>query len=957
MKNKFMKLIAMLLVVCMMFSFSSVALAAVADDLANECEIDCEKIEELVEQAKAIAADVEANYETYYEEAYKVAAEKGYIDAAYDGIQSAIAAIESLGEVSVEDIQSVAGMTDELAAEIAEVIREIIPTLEAAQNLLLTATELNQESLDALLALLDVAADLGLEVLDALEQAGVDANNLVIIPALEEANRILVEEVIPTVKEQLQNAVDCAKAWLKEKAEEAYAEFLAALPVVDEALYNYFYNNPEEVIAFFVEYGDEINALFAEYGDELFAVLGYIACNYGEEAVCYVMNHPCETLYAFVNWYAIYGDRTWAMIHVYADALGFCQCGTIDQTIADLIACGTEYVEAVLDALKAHVEEKVAEQIAYIEALIEQIKNAAEDLEDQVTDAIAEIEAKIEAAIAELQAELEALVANYKAELYDATHVVYDTCPETHTYVALGGKVTAGDRTIEALYTELFAEVLAAEVANVEFVDLSDDSLDVNALAAYINDNAEAIASADIITYNLDAAGLLEALLAGDEFVNNWAAYADAEDVAKADEIIAEINKLLAEQYDAEMIVYAEELVEAIVYAAVAFGVESYEALDAIHAINPEATVLAIGMYNPFAGMTVTVDGTVLAIGDYFDYAIEATNLYYELYAIASDNFTFVEADEVEIADAIEIEIGADADYLAIVSQLTDAYDAMLATSAGHAYINECIVDAVIFEGHNFVYIETIDPTYTAKGYDIYECSKCGAIEYRNFTEMLEIPVNPTPVTPVAPVVPEKYECDGGDDCPCRRFTDLDPTQWYHYGVDYMILKGIMIGIGDGQFAPFKAITRAEVAMMLWRLEGTPEATIELNFSDVAADAWYTEAVRWAVESETFLGYGDGTFGPNDIITREQLAAVMCRYAGECGVDISAEKSLADFTDADDVSAWAVDSLEWAYAVEMMIGTGDGKMSPLGDANRATIATVFHRYIENILKLVIDDVK
>ena len=83
----------------------------------------------------------------------------------------------------------------------------------------------------------------------------------------------------------------------------------------------------------------------------------------------------------------------------------------------------------------------------------------------------------------------------------------------------------------------------------------------------------------------------------------------------------------------------------------------------------------------------------------------------------------------------------------------------------------------------------------------------------------------------------------------------------------------------------------------------------------------------------------------------------MFRYAAECEIDVTAEKALADFTDADTVSAWAVDSLEWAYAVEMMIGTGDGKMNPLSDATRATIATVFHRYIENILKLVLEDVK
>ena len=224
------------------------------------------------------------------------------------------------------------------------------------------------------------------------------------------------------------------------------------------------------------------------------------------------------------------------------------------------------------------------------------------------------------------------------------------------------------------------------------------------------------------------------------------------EDVAKADEIIAEINKLLAEKYDPELIAIADELVESVVYATVAFGVESYKALETISAINPEATVLAIGMYNPFAGMTVTVNGEVMPIGDYFDYAIEATNLYYELYAMATDNITFVEADEVEIADTIEIELAEELDIRALLGQLFGVNDAMLATAAGHEYIADCIADAILFVEHDFVYIETVDPTYTAKGFDIYECSKCGAIEYRNFTDVLPLPINPSaPVIPVDP--------------------------------------------------------------------------------------------------------------------------------------------------------------------------------------------------------------
>ena len=129
-------------------------------------------------------------------------------------------------------------------------------------------------------------------------------------------------------------------------------------------------------------------------------------------------------------------------------------------------------------------------------------------------------------------------------------------------------------------------------------------------------------------------------------------------------------------------------------------------------------------------------------------------------------------------------------------------------------------------------------------------------------------------------------------------------------------------------------------------MEGEPAVSSDTGFTDVEDGAWYTEAVRWAAANEIVNGYGDGRFGPNDDLTREQLAAILCRYARSRGEDTSAGelKPLNGYSDAAEISDWAVRSFRWAVDAGIINGVGDGKLSPAAKAVRAQVATMLMRY-------------
>ena len=185
--------------------------------------------------------------------------------------------------------------------------------------------------------------------------------------------------------------------------------------------------------------------------------------------------------------------------------------------------------------------------------------------------------------------------------------------------------------------------------------------------------------------------------------------------------------------------------------------------------------------------------------------------------------------------------------------------------------------------------------------------------------------------------------CDGGADCPSHGFTDLGTVgTWYHEAVDYVLRNGLMNGYSNGTFGPNDNLSRAQFAQILFNKEGRPVVNYLLQYSDVANGAWYTEAIRWATSRGVVGGYGNGMFGPNDNITREQLAVMLWRYAGS---PAATDKEL-HFTDADKASGYALEALRWAVENGVMSGKGGGILDPKGLATRAQTAQMLKNYLE-----------
>lgn len=203
---------------------------------------------------------------------------------------------------------------------------------------------------------------------------------------------------------------------------------------------------------------------------------------------------------------------------------------------------------------------------------------------------------------------------------------------------------------------------------------------------------------------------------------------------------------------------------------------------------------------------------------------------------------------------------------------------------------------------------------------------------------------------------PEKPKvCPRDETCPIEPFTDTANDFWWHDGIHYCLEHGLMVGVGDDLFAPNGTTTRAMIVTILWRLEGSPAVNYAMSFRDVAEEQWYTEPIRWAQSTGMVLGYSDEAFGPNDNITREQLAAILHRYANGRGIDTAARSDLAQFTDTDEISVWAVDNLRWANAAGLVSGRTETTLVPRANATRAEAACMIQRFCENVLELKWDD--
>lgn len=171
-------------------------------------------------------------------------------------------------------------------------------------------------------------------------------------------------------------------------------------------------------------------------------------------------------------------------------------------------------------------------------------------------------------------------------------------------------------------------------------------------------------------------------------------------------------------------------------------------------------------------------------------------------------------------------------------------------------------------------------------------------------------------------------------------FVDVAAGSWFHDGVKYIYEQGLMVGTDSTHFSPHMTTSRAMIASILWRMEGEPKAEAAQPFSDVADGRWYTQAIAWAAEAGVIKGYGEGRFGPNDPITREQLASLLWRYAG----NPPASDLPLSFTDADRASGYARDALRWAVDQGILTGKGGSVLDPRGIATRAEAAQMLMRF-------------
>ena len=177
-------------------------------------------------------------------------------------------------------------------------------------------------------------------------------------------------------------------------------------------------------------------------------------------------------------------------------------------------------------------------------------------------------------------------------------------------------------------------------------------------------------------------------------------------------------------------------------------------------------------------------------------------------------------------------------------------------------------------------------------------------------------------------------------------FTDVSEDAWYSDAVNFCYSWNMMNGTGDGQFSPNATLTRGMIVTIFYRWDATPDASAYDNpFSDVPAGQWYTDAVKWAAANNIVSGYGDGNFGPNDPVTKEQLALLFCRLAEGGGIEIHDFGVDRAFTDLNQVSSWASEAVNELNRWGILVDLPGNTFGPQNAATRAEVASILYRYV------------
>lgn len=200
--------------------------------------------------------------------------------------------------------------------------------------------------------------------------------------------------------------------------------------------------------------------------------------------------------------------------------------------------------------------------------------------------------------------------------------------------------------------------------------------------------------------------------------------------------------------------------------------------------------------------------------------------------------------------------------------------------------------------------------------------------------------------------VPEEpEEVEETEETETISFLDVKESDWFYEAVSYAVENGLMSGMSEDIFAPNTPLTREMLAVVLYNVEGQPESTEANTFTDVKGDMWYTDAILWANENGIVAGYDNGTYGVGDLITREQFATILYRYAQFKGYDTTqGGMAVREFSDYENISDYARPAMAWAVNAGIMGGMDDGTLMPQGKATRAEAATMLMNFCENIVK-------
>lgn len=182
---------------------------------------------------------------------------------------------------------------------------------------------------------------------------------------------------------------------------------------------------------------------------------------------------------------------------------------------------------------------------------------------------------------------------------------------------------------------------------------------------------------------------------------------------------------------------------------------------------------------------------------------------------------------------------------------------------------------------------------------------------------------------------------------PQTTFADVPASAWYYNAVEYVYENGLMSGVSGGRFAPDDTLTRAMLVQTLYAMEGRPAAA-SAGFADVASGDWYASAVNWAAANGVVSGVSETGFGPNNALTREQLALILYRFAQYKGYDVTGTSDLAAYADGSSVSGWAAEAMGWAVDAGLISGVGGNQIAPTGTASRAQVAQILMNFCENV---------